>query len=115
MHRKYAKDGLVAISVNLDPLKDPDSGKDVAAEAKANALTFLQSQTATTTNLLLDAPRELWQQKFEIVGVPTVYVFDRQGRWVRFRSDDESLKVDEKTHHYPEVEALVRKLLAEKQ
>jgi hypothetical protein len=114
MHRKYAKDGLVAITLNLDPLKDPADGKDVSAEAKADALRFLQSKGATTTNLLLDEPQNFWQEKFAIVAVPTVYVFDRQGRWVRFKSDDDSLKVDEMTHHYPEVEALVKKLLAEK-
>jgi hypothetical protein len=33
---------------------------------------------------------------------------------VRFKSDDNSLKVDEQTHHYPEVEALVKKLLAQR-
>jgi hypothetical protein len=114
MHKKYAKDGLVAISVNLDPLKDPDNGKDETAMVKARALQFLQSRGATNTNLLLDEPQEFWQGKFKIVAVPTVFVFDRQGRWVRFKSDDESLKVDEKTHHYPEVEALVQKLLAQK-
>jgi hypothetical protein len=114
MHRKYARDGLVAITLNLDPLKDLDTGKDVSAEAKADALKFLQSKGATTVNLLLDEPREFYQEKFDIVGVPTVYVFDRQGRWVRFKSDDNSLKADEQTHHYPEVEALVKKLLAEK-
>ena len=114
MHRKYAKDGLVAISVNLDALKDPADGKDVSSEAKASALKFLQKLGATNTNLLLDVPQNFWQEKFDIIAVPTVYVFDRQGRWVRFKSDDNSLKVDEKTHHYPEVEALVKKLLAAK-
>jgi hypothetical protein len=114
MHKKYAKDGLVAISVNIDPLKDPDTGKDEADMVKARALQFLQSKGASITNLLLDEPREVWQGKFGFVGPPTLFVFDRQGRWVRFKSDDESLKVDEKTHHYPEVEALVQKLLAQK-
>ena len=113
MHRKYAKDGLVVISVNLDPLKD-DEGKDKSAEARDNALGFLKSKNATMTNLLLDAPQEVWQTRFDMVGPPTIYVFDRQGRWVRFKSDDESLKVEEKTHHYYEVESLVKKLLAEK-
>ncbi len=114
MHKKYAKDGLVAITVNLDPLKDADTGKDETAEVKARALQFLQSRGATNINLLLDEPQQFWQDKFKIVAVPTVFVFDRQGRWVRFKSDDDSLKVDEKTHHYPEVEALVQKLLAQK-
>jgi hypothetical protein len=114
MHKKYAKDGLVAITVNLDPLKDPGTGNDDTAMVKARALQFLQSRGATNTNLLLDEPYEFWADKFKIAAVPTVFVFDRQGRWVRFKSDDDSLKVDDKTHHYPEVEALVQKLLAQK-
>jgi hypothetical protein len=114
MHKKYAKDGLVALSVNLDPLKDAETGKDDEVAVKGRALGFLQSKGLAVTNLLLDEPTAFWQGKFEIVGVPTVYVFDRQGRWVRFKSDDESLKADPKTHHYPEVEALVQRLLAQK-
>ena len=114
MHKKYAKDGLVAITVNLDPLKDPDGGKDESAAVKERALQFLQSKGATNTNLLLDEPTAVWQEKLGFVGPPTIFVFDRHGRWVRFKSDDESLKVDEKTHHYPDVEALVQKLLAQK-
>ena len=34
MHKKYAKDGLVAITVNLDALKDPDTGKSDEAAVK---------------------------------------------------------------------------------
>src|SRR5262245_34622582 len=94
MHRKYGKDGLVAISVNLDPLKD-DEGKPNEAEVKGTALRFLKSAAATTINLLLDEPQDVWQQKLRIVAVPTVFVFNREGKWVQFKSDDNSLKKDE--------------------
>ena len=114
MHKKYAKDGLVAITLNLDPLKEAEAGKDLSAEVTARALKFLRAKGATGTNLLLDEPTAFWQEKFGFAAPPTLFVFDRQGRWVRFKSDDDSLKVDAQTHHYPEVEALVRKLLAEK-
>jgi hypothetical protein len=116
MHKKYAKDGLVAITLNLDPLSEGEGADDKSrsADITARALKFLREKGATGVNLLLDAPTEFWQEKFGFAAPPTLFVFDRQGRWVRFKSDDDSLKVDAKTHHYPEVEALVRKLLAEK-
>jgi len=112
MHKKYAKDGLVAISVSVDPLKD-DEGKSIEAEERAKVLKFLKKTDATLTNLLLDEPRELWQERLRIVGVPTVFVFNRAGQWHQFKGDDNSLKKDEKGHYF-EVEALVTKLLAQK-
>jgi hypothetical protein len=109
MHKKLAKDGVVAISVSVDPLKDPDDGKDIAAEKKAEVLKFLKKQDATLTNLLLDEPQALWQSRLRIVAVPTVFVFNREGKWVQFKGDDGTLKED-----YQEVDALVKKLLAQK-
>jgi hypothetical protein len=115
MHKKYAGKGLVAISLNLDPLKD-DEGKDVTAQVKARALKFLQSKGATFTNLLLAEPpvkvgkdeeREFWQVRFDVVGLPAIFVFDRQGKWHRFRGDNN--EVD-----HAKIDALVQKLLAEK-
>jgi hypothetical protein len=126
MHKKYADKGLVAISLNLDSVWDDLDEKDVTEKVKADALKVLKEMGATFQNFLLAEPKvkvgeeekQFWQAKFDIVGVPAVYVFDRQGRWYRFKSDDESLKhqdnPDKKTHRYPEVEALVQKLLAEK-
>ncbi len=112
MHKKYAKDGLVAISVSVDSLTD-DDGKDVAAQVKAEVFKFLKKTDATLTNLLLDEPREFWQDRLRIVGVPTVFVFNRAGQWIQFKGDDESLKKDEQGHYY-EVDALVKKLLSQK-
>jgi hypothetical protein len=112
MHKKYAKEGLVAISVSVDSLKDED-GKSIETEKKTEVLNFLKKKDATMTNLLLDEPQEVWQARLRIVAVPTVFVFNREGKWVQFKGDDETLKKDEEGRYY-EVDALVKKLLAQK-
>jgi thiol-disulfide isomerase/thioredoxin len=93
MHEKYARDGLIAVSVSLD--EPPD---------KEKALQFLRSHGAHFANFLLDVDQDTWQQKFHIHGPPTVFVFDRDGKWTQFK--------DEKA--YPDVEKLVRDLLHSK-
>src|SRR5262245_15762415 len=110
MHKKYAKQGLVALSLNCDLLKRPLDGKDISAEARANALKFLNEMNATFTNLQLDEPDTVWKEKFRVISFPVLYVFDRQGKWYRFDGD----KSDEGTVDHAKVEALVKKLLAEK-
>ncbi len=119
MHRQYAKDGLVVVSVSVDELKiDGEETK-----AKAAVLKFLQKRGATFPNLLLDEPEELWHKKLRVIAVPTVFVFNRAGKWVQFKAEDESLKKDKGDnigpdgkgyYKYIEVEALVQKLLKEK-
>ncbi|MCI0465262.1 MAG: redoxin domain-containing protein [Gemmataceae bacterium] len=120
MQRTYGKDGLVAISVSVDPLKSEERTEE---EVKAAVLKFLRAKGATFTNLLLDEPTKVWQNKLRIEAVPAVFVFSRQGKWVQFKGDDGTLKkepsdklaADGKNYYrYPEVEALVQKLLKEK-
>ncbi len=95
MHRKYAQDGLVAISVTLD---DPDD-----KEAKGRALKFLQKQKATLMNYqLLDDPN-VWLEKLKISAPPCIYVFNRENQWVA--------KLEAEKADYVEVEKLVRELL----
>ena len=75
MQKKYAKDGLVAISVSVDDVKDQES--------RTRALEFLEKVKANDVmNLLLDEEAEVWQAKFKIDGPPVVYVFDRDNRIV---------------------------------
>jgi hypothetical protein len=74
MHRKYAKDGLVAISVALDDPAD--------LTVRGRALTFLKKQGASFTNVLLDETPEFYQSKLKIDGPPCIYIFDRDNRWV---------------------------------
>jgi thiol-disulfide isomerase/thioredoxin len=75
MHQKYAKDGLVAVSVSLDPVKDAKRRKDVEA--------FLQEKKATLTNLQLDAPPEEWQKRLKFDGPPCVFLFNRANQIVK--------------------------------
>jgi hypothetical protein len=78
MHRKYAKDGLVAVSVSLDDPGDSDSGR----HTRTQALAFLKKQGATFTNVLLDEAPELYENKLKIDGPPCVYIFNRDNRFV---------------------------------
>jgi len=74
MHHKYGKDGLVAVSVSLDPPADAKQLKRVEE--------FLEKQKATFTNLVLDAPAEEYQKKLRFDGPPCIYLFDRTNRIV---------------------------------
>jgi thiol-disulfide isomerase/thioredoxin len=98
MSRKYADKGLVAITLHVDPPYD--------AETKAQAPKILGKLNATTTtNLVLDEPSEVWQQKLHSNFIPIVFVFDREGKWTQFTNEG----VD-----YDAIEKLVVKLLAQK-
>jgi hypothetical protein len=100
MHKIYAKDGLVAISVSVDPLQEDP-------KAKSNVLKFLRSKDAAFTNLLLDEPFEFWENKLHFSFPPCYYVFSRQGYWSKFQPEDEGF--DQKN-----VENLIVKFLREK-
>ena len=96
MHDRYAKDGLVCVSVTVD--KEPQS---------ATALAFLDKQRATFRNYRLTDEEQLWQKAWKITGPPAVFVFDRAGKRAgRFDAEDEK-----KPLVYDEVESLVRNLL----
>jgi len=84
MHNKYAKDGLVCISVSVDE-----------AENGPKALAFLDKQQATFTNLLLDEPTEVWQKRLEVGYPPSVIVYDRDGKRVKKFTADESFTYED--------------------
>ena len=100
MHKKYAKQGLVVVTVALDDIKEDPPAKD-------RALKFLQAKGAAFTNLLLDEPVEFWQKQFRFVAPPCQYVFSRQGKWTQYSSYKEEIK-------HEEVEKLIVQLLGEK-
>jgi hypothetical protein len=78
MHEKYAKDGLVCLSVSVD---DPDE--------QAKTLAFLTKQQATFANYLIAEPGEVWQPKLDVSAPPSVLVFGRDGKRVRkFTTED---------------------------
>jgi thiol-disulfide isomerase/thioredoxin len=76
MHQEYARDGLVAVSVSLE--ENP-----LDTETRQKALAFLRRKNATLTNVMLNESTEVWQQKFDQATVPFVYVFNREGKWVK--------------------------------
>ena len=91
MQKKYAKDGLAAVSVNTDPKAKHD-----------RALKMLQDWDARFTNLLLDEPAKVWSEKLDAI-TPSVWVFDRDGRLAqKFQAEE----VD-----YDKIEQLVKDLL----
>jgi thiol-disulfide isomerase/thioredoxin len=92
LHHNGASRGVVCMSVSVDP-----------AARKEAALKFLQSQGAAFANFLLDEDPSLWTKRWGIETIPTVFVFDRDGRRAgKFTGDD---------FNYDAVKDLVRRLL----
>src|SRR4051794_24146029 len=82
LFQKNVDKGLAVITVSIDPIKE-----DPAVKGKLEK--FLMSKNATfTSNLLLDEPVEQWQKVLRFESVPTVYVFDRRGKWVQFTDEN---------------------------
>lgn len=99
MQRKYAKDGLVAVSVSLDDPKDPDAPERV--------MTFLKSKGAAFTNLRVDGPPDPWEDQVKIDGPPAVFVFDRDGRIAHKFEGQKQVKYEENIE--PVVKDLLKK------
>jgi thiol-disulfide isomerase/thioredoxin len=106
--KKYGKDGLVSISVSLDKVDTVAFKDDTAAKRNERVLRLLEKLGSTITNLILDEPQKLVDDKLRIDSIPCVYVFGRQGKWTKFGGDDDSIVSP------PEVEKLVVELLREK-
>ncbi len=96
LHRKYAGQGLVVMSL------DVDQGE---WEQKDKVLKFLTDQGATFPNYIFkDRPQKVddWTEKHDASATPALVAFDRQGTRV--------IVPDLKT--VDEQEAFVKKLLA---
>jgi thiol-disulfide isomerase/thioredoxin len=97
LHAKYVKKDVACVSVSVDPVED-----------KEKALRFLQKQKAVFGNFLLDEAPKVWQDHFDIYGVPAVFVYDRDGKLAaRFDLNEVGKKFS-----YMDVEKAVEKLLA---
>jgi thiol-disulfide isomerase/thioredoxin len=106
LHKELESKGLVVISVSLDPL-DPED-KEARNEKLQAVDRFLTKQDSPLRNLILDDPTVEWTKKLGTPGLPCYFVFDRQGRWVRFK--DEAGK----PISYAELEQTIHQMLAEK-
>src|SRR5437867_3184174 len=87
MHHKYAKQGLAVITVSTDEIEEGKS-----AEVKEQVLKVLREKGATFTNVILDETNEFIQDKLRFIAAPCVYVFNREGKWTQFKSDDAEVK-----------------------
>jgi thiol-disulfide isomerase/thioredoxin len=88
MVQKYGSKGLVVITVSIDPWT-----KDAPIKDKLEK--FLRKVEATSfTNLLLDEPGSVVEQKLHFKSVPTVFVFDRRGQWVQFTDEVDPERVE---------------------
>jgi thiol-disulfide isomerase/thioredoxin len=104
MQKKYGGKGLVVISVSIDPVEN--------AKAVASANKFLTDNNSPFRNLLLDEPPDLITKQFEYVSIPFYYVFDRKGKWMRYRAYDYREK--EESVLYKDLEKTVVSMLDEK-
>ncbi len=101
MQQKHGDKGLVVISVSLDDAKDE--------ERVEGANKLLTRWKSPLRNLILDDPTDAWTKKLDYVGLPFYYVFDRQGKWVRYRGIDYKDGVP-----YDELESVAVRMLSEK-
>ncbi|HLV01311.1 MAG TPA: TlpA disulfide reductase family protein [Acidobacteriota bacterium] len=76
LHEKYAGQGVRFVSMCLNDRDDPEAIK--SAEA------FLKRQNATFTNYLMDENVLDAFEKLGILGIPAVYIYDREGN-LRYR------------------------------
>jgi hypothetical protein len=97
MHKRLAKDGFAAMTVDLDDAADEKVMQNVRA--------FLKAKEAVFENFVLDEEAEVWQKQLGITGAPTVFVFGRDGKVAR------KFDLGEK---YDEIEKLVIELLQKK-
>lgn len=105
MQHKFAKDGLVSVSVSFDKLDETLKTNEQRTEKVLKRLEKLKSDLV---NVILDESWDLANQKLRISSIPSVYVFNRQGKWAQFGGKDGEV-VDP-----PAIEKLVVQLLQEK-
>lgn len=75
MHARRNKEGLEVITVNVTATEE---------ENVKESLEYLKSIKATFRNLALEDGANIAGDKLNIKNYPSIYLFDRQGRWVHF-------------------------------
>jgi thiol-disulfide isomerase/thioredoxin len=85
MHNKFDKKKVAVISVTVDPRGDAEQ----VAMLREAILKFLNKNKATMTNVWLDEPAEVWQEKTGINAVPFMYIFDKDNKIVKKLAGEE--------------------------
>jgi hypothetical protein len=107
MREKYAKDGLVIVTVSVDP-KYATRYKPAVDDTIRELLG--KHKLTSVINLILDASEGVVEKQLRSDSTPSVYVFNREGKWRQLLPrDDEELDAFHKR-----VEDLVVKLLKAK-
>ena len=101
MHKKHADKGLVVIMVCVD---DPEE-KDIIESAEK----ILRDKKPPFVKLRLDESSDLWSKKLDFNSPPCYFVFDRTGKWIRFRGSDYTDGVP-----YAAMETAIVKMLQQK-
>lgn len=105
MHKKNKAEGLVVITVSTDLAdRSPDEKPN---EVLKKVEKYLSTKPADMVHLVLDEEREVIQKRLRFIAAPCVYIFDRQGKWHQFKSDDSAVEPEA-------LEKLVVKLLQQK-
>jgi hypothetical protein len=96
MHKKYARDGLVAMNVSLDNPTDK--------KLMSNVRAFLTEQKVDFASFVLNEEPDFWQEKLGFAGPPAVFVFGKDGKLAkRYAEADEP--------DYKAIEKVVQELL----
>jgi len=75
LRQKYARQGLTVVTVSIDDISS-DPG------VRERVYSFLQQQQATSRNFILAEKPEVWISKLKMNSVPTMFLFDKQGRLI---------------------------------
>jgi hypothetical protein len=95
MQKKFSKDGLVVLSLNIDDEKDQRDG----------AIQFLQKSQVPFTNFIL-APgenKDAWDAELKFGGFPLQFIYGRDGKKLHMLEGAEPQEVEQK------VEAALKK------
>ena len=91
LKKKYGDD-LVAITVNLDDLHDPDNPK---LKAK-NEETLKKLGATNTINVFIDDKQAVWEKGLNVSSFPTVFVFRPDGKYEkRYPEDKENFDYED--------------------
>jgi hypothetical protein len=88
MQKKFGKDGLVVLSLNIDDEKDQREG----------AIKFLEKTQAPFTNFVLapDEKKDAWDAELKFGGFPLHFVYGRDGKQLHKLEGAEEEEVDKK-------------------
>jgi hypothetical protein len=82
MQEKYAKDGLVVMTVNIDDTDDQ----------RAGAIRFLKAKKPGVVNWMIapDEKQADWEGKLKLEQFPSTLLYDREGKLAAHPQGDEA-------------------------